>query len=122
MASPHSPSWVCRAFLSAKSENVVAATNFLTSYIGSEEVQTALYEVGGRAPALTAAFDKAVASDPIVAGFGEVGANAVPMPSIPEMGAVWEFWGSTEVAIINGTGDPALLWQKMAADIAAAIS
>ena len=108
-------------FLSAKSENTVAATRFLNSYIGSEEVQTGLFNVGGRAPALTAAFEKAVASNDIVAGFGEVGANAVPMPNIPQMGAVWEFWGVTEVAIINGKGNPADLWKKMADDIAKAI-
>jgi len=108
-------------FLSAKSKNVVAATNFLTNYIGSEEVQTALFEAGGRPPALTTAFDAALASDEIVAGFGKVGADAVPMPNIPEMGAVWEFWGVTQVAIINGAGDPVTLWQKMAADIANAI-
>lgn len=108
-------------FLSAKSQNVVAATNFLINYVGSEAVQTALYEVGGRAPALSAAFDAAVASDPIVAGFGQVGATAVPMPSIPQMGSVWEFWGVTELAIIKGEGDPVTLWQKMSADIAAAI-
>lgn len=109
-------------FLSAESENRLAANEFLLNYIGSEEVQTALYEVGGRAPALTAAFEAAVASDPITAGFGEVGANAVPMPSIPEMGSVWEYWGVTEAAIINGTGgDPVALWDKMAADVQAAI-
>ena len=108
-------------FLSAKSANVVAATNFLINYVGSEAVQTALYEVGGRAPALSAAFDAAVASDPIVAGFGSVGAEAVPMPSIPQMGSVWEFWGVTELAIIKGEGDPATLWQKMSSDIANAI-
>jgi len=108
-------------FLSAKSENTIAATKFLTEYIGSEEVQTALYEVGGRAPALTAAFDAAVAGDEITAGFGEVGANAVPMPSIPAMGAVWEFWGSTEMAIITGKGDAVELWKKMTADITSAI-
>ncbi|CAH0197763.1 MULTISPECIES: maltose ABC transporter substrate-binding protein [unclassified Microbacterium] len=107
-------------FLSAESENRLAANEFLVNYIGSEDVQTALYEVGGRAPALTSAFEAAVASDPITAGFGEVGATAVPMPSIPEMGAVWEFWGVTEAAIING-GDSAALWSKMAADIQAAI-
>jgi len=108
-------------FLSAKSKNVVAATNFLTNYIGSAKVQTALYEIGGRAPALTESFDAAVASDPIVGAFGTVGANAVPMPSIPAMGSVWEFWGATEVAIINGQGDPVELWKKMTADIKNAI-
>lgn len=109
-------------FLSAESENKLAATEFLTNYIGSEEVQTALYEVGGRTPALTAAYEAAVAGDPITAGFGAVGADAVPMPSIPEMGSVWEFWGVTEAAIINGQGgDPVELWNKMTSDIQAAI-
>ena len=108
-------------FLSSESKNRLAANEFMVNYIGSEEVQTALYEVGGRTPALTAAFEAAVESDPITAGFGEVGAGAVPMPSIPEMGAVWEFWGVTEAAIINGSGDPAALWSKMAADIQGAI-
>lgn len=109
-------------FLSAESENKLAATDFLVNYIGSEDVQTALYEVGGRTPALTAAYEAAVESDPITAGFGAVGADAVPMPSIPEMGAVWQFWGVTEAAIVNGTGgDPVELWNKMAADIQAEI-
>lgn len=108
-------------FLSAQSDNVLAATTFITDYIGSPEVQTALFDVGGRAPALTEAFEEAVAGDEIVAGFGEVGADAVPMPSIPEMGAVWDFWGVTQGAIINGDGDPEDLWQKMTADIESAI-
>jgi maltose-binding protein MalE len=38
----------------------------------------------------------------IVAGFGAAGANAAPMPSIPEMGSVWASWGSTEAAILTG--------------------
>ncbi|QMU96186.1 maltose ABC transporter substrate-binding protein [Microbacterium esteraromaticum] len=110
-------------FLSAESKNKLAANEFLLNYVGSEKVQTALYEVGGRAPALTAAFDAAVENDPITAGFGEVGANAVPMPSISEMGAVWQFWGVTETALINGKGgDPAALWEKMTADIQGAIT
>ena len=107
-------------FVSAKTENALAATDFLTNYIGSEDVQTALYEIGGRAPALTAAFD-AASSDPVIAGFGAVGATAVPMPNIPQMGKVWQFWGVTQAAIIEGQGDPAQLWQKMTTDVQAAI-
>ncbi|MBH0099902.1 maltose ABC transporter substrate-binding protein [Salinibacterium sp. NSLL150] len=107
-------------FVSSKSENALAANEFIVNYMGSEEVQTALFEVGGRAPALTASFE-AASADPIVAGFGAVGENAVPMPSIPAMGAVWEFWGVTEAAIING-GDATSLWQKMSGDIETAIA
>lgn len=109
-------------FLSAESKNKLAANEFLLNYVGSEKVQTALYKVGGRAPALTAAYDAAVKSDPITAGFGKVGEKAVPMPSIPEMGAVWQYWGVTETALINNKGgDPAALWDNMAADIQGAI-
>jgi arabinogalactan oligomer/maltooligosaccharide transport system substrate-binding protein len=107
-------------FVSAKSKNTLAANEFLTNFIGTEEVQTALFEKGQRPPALTASFEKA-ASDPIVAAFGEVGANGVPQPTIPQMGKVWQFWGVTEAAIIDG-GDPTALWEKMTADIQAAIA
>ncbi|MBC7591805.1 MAG: maltose ABC transporter substrate-binding protein [Salinibacterium sp.] len=107
-------------FVSAKSENTLAASEFLTNYVATEKVQTALYEVGKRAPALTASFE-AASSDPIIAGFGAVGATAVPMPNIPEMGSVWQFWGVTEAAIIGGQTDPVGLWQKMASDVQGAI-
>ena len=103
-------------FVSSKSENALAANEFVVNYLGTEEVQLALYEVGGRAPALTAAFEVAK-DDPIVAAFGEVGANGVPMPNVPAMDAVWSDWGTTEVAIINNTGDPVALWQAMAESI-----
>lgn len=108
-------------FLSSQSENVLAASNFLVNYVGTAEVQTALYETGGRAPALSESFEEALGEDEIVAGFGEVGAEAVPMPAIPEMGAVWDDWGASQAAIIKGDGDPVELWQKMSEDIAAAI-
>ncbi len=103
-------------FISAKSENTLAANEFLVNYIGTEAVQTALYKVGGRAPALLSAF-QAAQSDSDVAAFGAVGAAGVPMPNVPAMDAVWSDWGSTEVAIINGQGDPVTLWQAMVASI-----
>lgn len=100
-------------FLSAKSENTLVANEFLVNYIATPEVQTALFEAGGRPPALTESFEAAQA-DPIIAGFATVGANAVPMPSIPEMGSVWDDWGKTEVALVKGGGDPAAEWTAMA--------
>jgi arabinogalactan oligomer/maltooligosaccharide transport system substrate-binding protein len=104
-------------FLSAKSKNALAATDFLVNYIATEDVQTALYKAGGRPPALTTAYH-AAQSDPIIAGFGKVGENAVPMPSIPQMGSVWDDWGKTEAAIIKGS-DPVSSWQKMTSNIEA---
>lgn len=108
-------------FLSAQSENTVAANTFLTEYVASAEVQNALYEAGGRAPALSESFEAATADDEITQGFGAAAENAVPMPSIPEMGAVWEFWSTTQAAIISGDGDPESLWSDMTDDIEASI-
>ncbi|WP_270353559.1 sugar ABC transporter substrate-binding protein [Microbacterium testaceum] len=107
-------------YLNAKSQNALAANEFLVNYLATEPVQTALYEAGDRPPALTAAYEKASA-DPIIAGFGEVGAQGAPMPSIPEMGSVWEFWGVAEVSLLKGE-DPTATWTKMSDDIAANIA
>ncbi|MCM3659589.1 extracellular solute-binding protein [Georgenia satyanarayanai] len=107
-------------YVSAQSDNALLATDFLVNYMATEEAQIALYEAGDRTPALTAAADT-VSEDPVAAGFREVGADAVPMPSIPEMGEVWNFWGVTEGQIISGQLDPVEGWEKMVSDIQAAI-
>lgn len=110
-------------FVSAKSENALAANEFVVNYLGSEQVQLALYEAGGRPPALLSAFEVASAENPDVGAFGEVGQSGVPMPAIPEMGAVWNYWGATEAALVNNTaGDPAAAWQTMSERIAADIA
>ncbi len=106
-------------FVSSESKNKVAANDFLVNYIGTEDVQLELFKAGNILPALTAAADTA-AADPIIAGFQAVGADAVPMPAIPAMGAVWQYWGVAEAAIINGE-DPATTWQKLVDDVTAAI-
>lgn len=107
-------------YVSAQSENALLANDFLVNYLATEEAQLALYEAGDRPPALTAAADTA-AADPITAGFREVGADAVPMPSIPEMGSVWAFWGVTEAAIVSGAQEPVAAWEKMVSDIQGAL-
>ena len=110
-------------FLSSKSTNALAATNFIVNYLSTDEAQLALYELGGRPPALTSAYEAASASDPDVAAFGEIGQNGVPMPAIPEMGAVWSDWGNAELLIIKGEGgDPDAIWATMAENIAAKLA
>ena len=108
-------------FISSKSANSLAATEFALNYLTTEAVQDAMFEGGGRPPALNASFDKA-AADPTVAAFGEIGANGVPMPAIPEMGAVWADWGGTELALIKGQGDPAESWATMVSNVEAKIA
>ncbi len=105
-------------FLSSKSTNALAATNFIVNYLSTEDAQMALYEIGGRPPALTAAYDAAAAQDPDVEAFGKIGQTGMPMPAIPEMGSVWSDWGNAELQILKGEGgDPATIWTTMAENI-----
>lgn len=105
-------------YVSSKSQNGLLANQFLT-YMASADAQTKLYELGGRMPANTES--AAAVDDPILQGFAESAANGQPMPSIPEMGAVWQFWGAGEISIITGkASDPVKAWQDMNANIEAA--
>jgi len=109
-------------FVNAQSENQLLANTFLLDYVATDEVQTALYASGGRIPALISASEAVAADDPIVAGFAAAGEVGVPMPTLPQMGSVWEFWGTTQADIIAGdASDPAAAWQTMVENIQTAI-
>nr|WP_307843993.1 extracellular solute-binding protein [Sanguibacter suaedae] len=108
-------------YVNAQSDNQLLANEFLVDYMSTVEAQVALYEVGDRLPAVTAAAEQVAATDPIVAGFRDAAADAVPAPSIPEMASVWTYWGNTEAAIVSGKSDPAEAWDKMVSDIQGAI-
>lgn len=104
-------------YLSSHSTNTLLANQFL-DYVASDAAQTKLYELGGRTPASTAA--AAAVSDEILAGFTAAGKDGQPMPAIPAMTAVWNYWGATEVNIISGqASDPAAAWNEMIANIKA---
>lgn len=90
--------------VSANAENPLFAQTFITEVMSTEEVQTALFEAGGRPPAHTAAFD-AASSDPDIQGFGAAGANGQPLPAIPEMGSVWSAWTDAYALILAGESD-----------------
>lgn len=102
-------------YLSAQSSNALLANDFLVNYMSTDEAQQALYEADPRIPALTAVADE-VAGDPVIAGFLAAAQNGVPMPNIPEMGAVWDFWNPVQIALINGE-DPATVWPTMVTNI-----
>ena len=104
-------------FLSSKSENALAATDFIVNYLSTEDAQLSLFEVGGRPPALISAYESAAASDPDVEAFGKIGQTGAPMPAIPEMGAVWSDWGNAELQLIKGEGEPAQVWETAATNI-----
>ena len=105
-------------YLSSQSKNTLLANQFL-EYLASPEAQKALYEKDGRLPALTSVASSV--DDPVLKGFQEAAAHSQPMPAIPAMGAVWEFWGNDELKILNGA-DPATTWREMITNIEGAIA
>lgn len=106
-------------YLSAQSSNALLANDFLANYVATDEAQQALYEADPRIPALTAVAEE-VSSDPIIAGFLASAQNGVPMPNIPEMGAVWDFWNAAQIALITGQ-DPTSTWTSAVSSIESAI-
>ena len=107
-------------YLSSQSENSLLATEFLVNYLGTEDAQRALYEADPRIPAYTTLAEE-VSSDPIIAGFLASSKGGVPMPSIPEMGSVWDFWNAAEAQIISGS-DPSKTWTTMIDNLTAALN
>ena len=107
-------------YLSSQSKNSLLATEFLVNYLGTEDAQRALYEADPRIPAYTTIADE-VSSDPIIAGFLASSKGGVPMPSIPEMGSVWDFWNAAEAQIISGA-DPKKTWDTMIDNLTASLA
>jgi len=107
-------------YLSAQSENALLANQFLVNFMSTPEAQKALYEADPRIPALSSVAAE-VATDPVTAGFLAASQNGTPMPSVPEMGDVWEHWNSAQSAIISGASAPADAWSKMLADLQSTI-
>jgi arabinogalactan oligomer / maltooligosaccharide transport system substrate-binding protein len=87
--------------ISSFSESPELATTFVLDYLNSEDLQLALYEAGGRPPAMTSAFEQ-VSSDPIIQGFGLSGQQGTPLPAIPEMNSVWGAWTDAYDLIFSG--------------------
>ena len=65
------------------------------------EFMDAMYAADPRPPAWNESLEK-VATDPIVKGFLDYGAQGIPQPSVPEMGSVWEALGLAEFKVASG--------------------
>lgn len=91
-------------FVSAFSQNVLLAQAFLTEFMATEEAMRQLFQADPRPSALLAVRNNP--GDPDMEKFGVAGANAVPMPNIPQMSAVWGPWGDALVLIQQGAATP----------------
>ncbi|KUL29876.1 sugar ABC transporter substrate-binding protein [Actinoplanes awajinensis] len=89
-------------YVASKGKNKALAQEFVTNYVTTPELAVALYDAEPRPPALTAALEQVKAQDPDLAKWAEAGKNAIPLPAIPEMAAIWEPFGKAEAAVIGG--------------------
>ena len=100
-------------YQSSKPQNQVLVNKFF-QYLETKEAQSKLQQLGGRVPAMTEVADSL--TDENLKQFASIAGSGLPMPAIPEMSAVWVYWGKTEVAIVNGA-DPASSWETMVNNI-----
>ena len=107
-------------YVAAKGRNKALAQEFVTNYVTTPELAVALYRADPRPPALTAAFDQVKTTDPDLQKFVDAGRNAVPLPAVPEMAAVWDPFGKAEAAVLGGA-DPARTLTAAGQAISAAI-
>jgi arabinogalactan oligomer / maltooligosaccharide transport system substrate-binding protein len=85
--------------ISAFSEKQLEAETFLYDYVATVDFQQAIFDQGRR-PSAFVGVDTSV--DPNIEAFTAAGANAIPMPAIPEMGAVWSASDQALTAISLG--------------------
>jgi len=106
--------------INAFSDNILLAQAFLTEYVATQETMLKFYEVDPRVPAYIPALE--AMEDPDLQAIAEAGANAQPMPAIPEMGKVWGDWGNALTFILNGEKTPEEAYTFAQEAIVAAIS
>lgn len=89
--------------ISAFSEKQLLAEAFLLDFIATDDGMQALFDADPRPPAW---LNVDTSTDPNLGAFAAAGVNAVAMPAIPEMGAVWGPSNNMLTAISTGS-DPA---------------
>jgi maltose/maltodextrin transport system substrate-binding protein/arabinogalactan oligomer/maltooligosaccharide transport system substrate-binding protein len=106
--------------VSAFSSEPLLAQVFLNEYVATEEAMKMFYDADPRPPAYLP-FAKTL-TDPDIVALGEAGTNAVPMPTIPQMGAVWSAWSNALTLIAQGSDTPENAFKNAAQQIRDAIA
>jgi maltose-binding protein MalE len=91
--------------VNSKSPRALLAQTFAVDYIATDKNMQAIFDAEARPSAWKSIFE--AAADPDAAGFNKAGAKAIPMPSIPEMGYVWDAWVNGCALAFSGEMTPA---------------
>jgi len=90
--------------INATSPRAMLAHAFAVEFIAREENMRALFQADGRPSAWRTVFESATDND--TRGFNAAGVSAIPMPSIPEMGYVWDAWVQAAALAFSGERTP----------------
>jgi maltose-binding protein MalE len=90
--------------VSTASPRRLLAQTFLVDFLAKEENYMAIFRAEQRPSAWKTIFENSGDAD--TRGFNAAGVNAVPMPSIPEMGFVWDAWVAAAELAFTGQRTP----------------
>ncbi len=96
------------------SKNVLLAQSFLTEFVATDEVMTALFKAQFGIPAWLPIRPAAFTEAPALEGFAASVAVGQPMPAIPQMAAFWNTAGNALTLIYQQKGDPAAIMKDAA--------
>lgn len=88
------------------SENKELAKEFIENYLVTREGIVALYQQDPRGPSRMDALDVLAQNSPELRAFMESAARGIPMPNVPEMGAIWGAMGSALSLITSQQQSP----------------
>ena len=106
--------------VNANSEQLLLAQAFASEKIATEDSMQRIFEAEPRPSAWASVFE--LADDPDTQAFNDAGVDAVPMPSIPEMGFVWDPWVNAGTLAITGELEPAAALDQAVEQIEAQIA
>ncbi|MDR0455099.1 MAG: extracellular solute-binding protein [Treponema sp.] len=86
--------------VSSASPRKLLAQSFVVEFIAREENMKAIFQAEQRPSAWRSIFESSGDSD--ARGFNAAGVSAIPMPSIPEMGYVWDAWVAAAALAFSG--------------------
>ncbi|MCA9913136.1 MAG: extracellular solute-binding protein, partial [Anaerolineae bacterium] len=105
-------------FISAFGDNQLLAEEFVYGFFATQDTMQAIYDNDPRIPAWLSVD---TSTDPNAQAFLAAGTNAIPMPAIPEMSAVWAAAGDALNLISQGE-DPVATFDNANEQIIAAIA
>jgi maltose-binding protein MalE len=91
--------------VSSASPHRLLAQSFAVDFIAREENMKAIFQAEQRPSAWKSIFESSGDND--AKGFNAAGVKAIPMPSIPEMGNVWDAWVAAAALAFSGDRSPA---------------